>query len=201
MESRKSWCEGRCPTGWAVAAVGALAVVTWLASPVAAGEHPHTRQGWLVGFGVGVGGSETRSGAGTSDRSGGFAGSVRAGYAFSPKISLELDGSLWSWEEDGATVAFTVSGVGFNFYPGGQGLVLRAGVGSGTGRAAVRTGNTTVTRTEEGVGVLGGVAYEFRVTPRFALGPQVHIGWIDVDTFKADWVNVEVGLQWYFIPR
>jgi hypothetical protein len=51
------------------------------------------------------------------------------------------------------------------------------------------------------LGVFGGLGYEFRVTPRFALGPQINVGWMDLDSFNANWVNVELGFHWYFIRR
>ena len=80
-------------------------------------------------------------------------------------------------------------------------VVGAIGVGSGTGKASVQQGNVTVSSTEDGLGVFGGLGYEFRVTPRFALGPQVNVGWMNLDSFNANWVNVELGFQWYFIRR
>jgi len=183
--------------GWLVLA----AVLAWAAAsagPSAAASHPHLRQGWLVGFGLG-GGSAGTSGSGvSSNRESGFAASVRAGYAFNPRLSLELGGSAWTKDENGTTVTFGASGPVLCFYPGDQGLVLSAGVGVGTGEASIRQGNITISSTEHGLGVLGGIGYELRVTRRFALSPQIHAGWADLDNFNANWVNFELGFNWYF---
>lgn len=186
---------------WIVGCGCALVLASTAAGSAAAGTHPHVRQGWLVGFGIGGGSAGVDVPGVDSDREGGFGGSLRAGYAFNQRISLELGGSAWTREENGVTVAFAATGPTLNYYPGEQGLVLRAGVGSGTGKASVQQGNVTVSTTEDGLGVFGGVGYEFRVTPRFALGPQINVGWMDLDSFNANWVNVELGFHWYFIRR
>ncbi|HKQ59201.1 MAG TPA: outer membrane beta-barrel protein [Candidatus Eisenbacteria bacterium] len=171
------------------------------ASPAAAASHPHTRQGWLVGIGLGAGGLQVGDSGVSSNRETGGVGSLRAGYAFNSKLSLELDGTAWTRDDQGTRFTFAVSGVGLNFYPGESGLVLRAGVGGGTGKVEQQQGNVTVSATENGLGLMGGIGYEFRVTPRFALGPQVNVGWADLDSFNADWFTGELAVCWYFIKR
>jgi hypothetical protein len=166
--------------------------------PACAEMRPQTRQGWLVGVGLGGGTAGVSDG---TDREAGFAASLRAGYAFNNQLSLELGGTSWTKQENGTTVTFSAGGPMLSYYPGEQGLVLRLGVGGGSGDVSLESGNTTVTASESGLGAFGGVGYEFRVTPRFAVGPQIHGGWLSLDEFNADWINFEIGLHWYFIKR
>jgi hypothetical protein len=180
-------------------AVLALALGLMAAPPSDAAEmHPHTRQGWLVGLGIGAGTAGSSDG---SSRETGFGGTLRAGYAFNNRLSLELAGTSWVKEQDGTTLTFTAGGPMLSYYPGENGLVLQAGVGGGSGEVSAQSGNATVTATESGLGIFGGVGYEFRVTPRFAVGPQIHAGWVSLDEFNADWINFELGFHWYFIKK
>lgn len=201
MFSTRSQRPTRVPAVRSSLAIYACACLLAAASPAAAETHPHTRQGWLAGVGVGGGSAGLSANGNSSDRETGAAGSLRVGYAFNSQCSLELGGSAWTKETNGTTFTFTTGGPTLNYYPGESGLVLRAGVGGGSGEAQVTNGNVTVTATESGFGVMGGMGYEFRVTPRFALGPQVNVGWINLDSFNANWVTFELGVQWYFIKR
>ena len=165
---------------------------------VMAQSPPQTRNGWLVGFGLGAG-SAGVSGGGSRETGG--AVSLRLGYAFQPQFSLELDSNGWSKSQDGATLTFTVTGAALNYYPGAQGFVLRAGIGSGSGKLSASSGNTNVSATESGLGILVGAGYEFRVRRTFAIGPQLDYGWISLDGGKLNYVNGCLGFNWYFIPK
>lgn len=181
--------------------VCALVIVGSAAQPAFAEIQPSVRQGWLLGLGVGGGGAKVTVPGGSSDRESGPAASVRVGYAFDPRLSLELDGTGWTREQSGTRIIFSVWAPTLNYYPGQQGLVLRAGVGWGSGEALEQSGNVTISTRESGLGVLAGVGYEFRVTRRFALGPQIHGGWMDLDSFNANWATFDLGFHWYFVPK
>jgi len=137
----------------------------------------------------------------STNREGGFAGSLRAGYAFTPEISLELNSNAWVKEQNGTTVTFSVSAVALNYYPGASGLVLRGGVGVGSVDLSSSFGNTTYSSSESGLGLTVGAAYEFRVTRRFAIGPQIDFGWTDQTDYNTNHINGGLGFTWYFIPR
>jgi hypothetical protein len=181
-----------------------IAVILWTSTQVPAAQaamHPHVRERWLLGLGIGGGMLQTSGGGLYQDRETGAAASFRAGYAFSSQVSLEMDGTLWYRDESGTDFMFNVTGATINYYPRAMGLVLRAGVGSGSGEASQQQGNVTVSSSESGLGILGGVGYEFRVTPRFAFGPQIQYSWVDLDSFDSDWFNFELAACWYFIKR
>jgi hypothetical protein len=185
----------------AVVAAAAFMITTLVPTLASAETHPQTRQGWLVGFAVG-GGSAGISVPGVStERTGGGAGSLRVGYAFQPQISLELDSGGWTREEDGVTTTFSVGGVGLNYYPGAQGFVLRGALGYGNADVSISSGSTTTSASESGFGFLVGTGYEFRVRRTFAIGPEVEYGWTTLSGFDANFVNLNLGFNWYFIPK
>jgi outer membrane protein with beta-barrel domain len=184
-----------------VVSLGLAALAVMVPGPASAATHPHARGGWLVGLGIGGASAGVSIPGVSADRELGGGGSLRVGYAFSPRLSLELDGTAWTKEQGGQTITFSAGGPTLNFYPGETGLVMRAGVGVGTGEASQQFGSVTVTGSESGLGLLGGIGYEFRVTPRFALGPGVNVGWINLDSFDANWVTFELGATWYFIKQ
>jgi hypothetical protein len=180
----------------------ALIVATCVPSLCAAqGPHPNTRQGWLIGFAVGGGSSALTSNGNTTDREAGGAGFFRAGYAFRPECSVELNSTSWTKDVDGATWTLSLATAAINYYPGSTGLVLRAGVGVGTADASAKFGNTTVSASTSGFGFTAGAGYEFRVMRTFAIGPQVDFGWATTDEFDFNQINAGLGFTWYFIPR
>lgn len=180
----------------------AALVITMLSSTLAGAEtYPQTREGWLVGFGVGGGSAGLSANGESSNREGGFAGSFRVGYAFQPQVSLELDSNGWSREEGGTTTTFSVGTVALNYYPGGQAFVLRGGVGFGSADVSTQVGSKTLTGSESGFGLTLGAAYEFRIMRTLALSPQVDFGWMTLSEFDANYINGGLGLTWYFIPK
>jgi len=183
------------------AVIGLAVLVAFTSSPAAAESDAQIRQGWLVGLSAGGGSAQTTSNAGNSDREAGIAGSVRVGYAFTPTLSLDLSSNAWGKDKSGTTVTFSFAGPMLSFYPGATGLVLRGGVGVGTTTNSTTFGNTTISSHESGVGVSVGAGYEFRVTRRFALGPQVDFTWTDQDGYNTNHVNGSLGASWYFLPR
>jgi hypothetical protein len=179
--------------------LGLVALITLASSPAGAESYPQLRQGWLVGLGVGAGFADVTSG--NSDPRLGFAGSFRVGYAFNPTLSLELGSTAWAKVKNGMTTFMSFAGPTVNFYPGAMGLVLRAGVGVGSMDFEYPVGSTTATVSEDGLGLSAGAGYEFRVTRRFALGPQVDITWSHLDHYDTDHINGCLAFTWYFIPQ
>jgi len=74
-------------------------------------------------------------------------------------------------------------------------------VGFGTVTNSTDLGNATLTSHESGLGLSVGAGYEFRVTRRFALGPQVDFTWTDQDSFNSNHINGSLAVCWYFVPK
>lgn len=193
------------------AALFACALATnALAADAHTGPWPQAREGFLIGFGFGGGsagltGESTDPGgitvSGNSNREGGGTGSFRLGYAFTSQLALELDSDAWVKSEDSGDVSFSNGTVALNFYPGGQGFLVRGGVGFGTVSFSSSVSNVTVSLHESGFSALAGIGYEFRVKRTFALGPTVNYSYISTDSFKANWVDGELAFTWYFLPK
>jgi len=179
----------------------ALVSTLFAASTAIAGTHPHNHNGWSIGLGVG-GGTAGLSvdGGPDSDREGGVTGNFRVGYPLNEQFSLALESNGWSKSEDGSNVTFTATTIGGAFFPS-EGLVMRAGLGFGNSRFSTDLGGGTVSYTESGFGVNGGLGYEFRVLRTFAVGPQVDFGYASFDGGSVNWVGLGIQGNWYFIPN
>lgn len=190
--------RGTAPALGLAAVLVAALLVPALAS---ADPWPQTRgPGWFVGFGLGGGSAGIEIDGFDTDREGGAAGSFRVGYTFTDQVGLGLETNAWTKEENGVTFTFSAGAATLYFYPAG-GLVLRGGVGVGTGSVEFDQGGFTVSADEDGFGVTVGAQYDFRVTRTFSIGPQVDFSWMSLDTVDANYVNGGLSFNWYFIPR
>ena len=172
-------------------AVVAIGVVLAILLPAAAGAHPHTRDGFFIGLGLARGSAALGSGARSTPREGGSGGSFRMGYAINPKFALGLENNSWfTWGEGGAVTLGTFNAAA-SFFPA-EGLVLRAGMGGG-----YVAGFGDGTSGEVGTGWTVGGAYEFRVTPSFAIGPQIDYGHVKLRYVDGNYINVGLLLNWY----
>ena len=176
---------------------------------VAGAENPHTRGGFILGLNAGGGSAgltfeDLNGESSNSDREGGGAFNIRAAWAFNPQFAAGLEMNSWTKDEGGSTVTFDVTAAAATFYPGANGLFLRGGVGAGTVDVEFTddTG-TTVSASKSGLGLFGGVGYEWRLGRRWALGPMADFGWMSIDDvdggkLKVNYFNFTVGFDWYF---
>lgn len=183
--------------------VAALLLAAALAVPAVshAGPWPQTRaQSWFVGFGFGGGSAGIEVEGFDTDREGGAAGSFRAGYNFTDQLGLGLETNAWTKEEEDVTFTFSTACATLYFYPE-AGLILRGGLGLGTGTVEVQLPGPDLTADESGFGVTVGAAYDFRVTRTFSIGPQVDFAWMTLDSVDANYVSGGLSFTWYFIPK
>ena len=171
-------------------------------------QHPNTRQGFYIGFGVGAGsvGAECNS-CDDDDRSSGLSGYFRMGGTVSQHIQLGGDLIGWQNEEDGVEHALGVAAFAANIYPSAKGaFFLKVGLGGMT--YAEEEGDDEITA--RAPGVLFGLGYEFRVARNFALSPYFNafasapvrfaITGVDVPSgqeIKLNLVQFGLGLQWF----
>lgn len=195
----------------------AAALIVALGIPnLASATEPHERNGFLIGFGVGGGSAEATfsqdNESASSDRQGGGAASFRIGYALRPYLTLALESSAWVHEESiqgiDATWTLVSSVAGLTWYPQAGGFFLRAGLGLGQVGLDLEEGGVTVSAEDNGLGLLAGLGYEWRVGQKFALGPQLTFGGINLGDEKLDngttldasfnFVNLEIAFNWYW---
>lgn len=179
--------------------IAAMVLGLLLPALAAAGQWPHERDGVLLGLNLGGGSAGVTVDSFDSDRETGAAASGRIAYAFDPQWAVGLEGNVWTKKVDNQTWTFSVGGVAATFYPGGSGFFVRGGIGSGRVELEVDTGSVQVTASDNGFGFLVGAGYEWRLTRKFALGPEISYAYADIaDGFTLNYINTTVGLNWYF---
>jgi hypothetical protein len=106
-------------------------------------------------------------------------------------LSGELGNEEWYYSTFGGAV---------RWYPSGQNLYLRGGFGFGGISATLQDSQDTDGGTEfsdYGLGLLGSVGFDIRVTEGFVTGPRVDVVFLDVgEGVKALGVNVLFAFYW-----
>jgi hypothetical protein len=142
-------------------------------------RRPQAREGLLLSFGVG-GGSMFVSYP-NDGRTGAFDLDFRLGYGFSDRFQLFMDvdlgGAHYPYGDDIANWAFTLRGqtvlIGDR---AGNGLNLNAGIGTG-GVSRSNGYYYENVASASGLALAGGLSYDARVSPWFALSPEFFVTW------------------------
>jgi len=182
------------------AAVWAASLVL-AAPPAIAAGHPHQRDGWNVGFGLGGGSADRTYSGGTSfQREDGITGNIRVGIPMRKNMHFAIETNGWRKAQNGESVMFNALTGGVAWFPSG-GWVLRGGLGWGITTESVKFDSGNLVSTDTGFGANLGIGYEFRLTHTFSLGPQIDGGFITIESGDANWGSVGVQANWYFIPK
>ena len=183
----------------------ALISTVCMVIPASAGQ-PHDRNGFFMGFGLGAG---TAGWEGTTDRAGGGIGNFRLGYAPAPNVTVGLENSSWMKKESVGTIdltlMYTVTTFGVTYFPNNNGLYLKGGVGFASANfetivSLPGIGSGKGELDDTGFGLLGAAGYEWRLTEKFALGPEVEFAYLDVGGVfqNANYVSASLMLNWYW---
>ena len=180
---------------------GLVMTLALFALPAIVAAAPHTRGGFTLGLGLGGGSAGISANGNSSDRQSGTAGSFRAAYIFLPQFGVGIETNLWTKDQNGATLTFSVAAATLSYYPGASGLYLRGGVGVGTTELEAKIGSVTLSGSQDGLGVIGAGGYEWRLGRSFAIGPEIDFGYASLDGYTTNYVNGQLQFNWYFIPR
>jgi len=190
----------------AAALVLCIICVTGSTAPVFSEKHPD-RNGFFIGFGLGVGSAGWE---GEEDRAGGAVGNFRIGYAVAPNLTVGLESSSWVKREDSGilgelTLIYNVSTFGAAYFPGNGGFYLKGGIGFAAASFEdigylPGLGNSKFEIDQSGFGFLGATGYEWRLTRKFAIGPEVEYIYLNVgDPFMdADYISATIMMDWYW---
>ena len=182
--------------------IAGLVVMPMLASPAQAGSHPHDRSGFFIGFNLGGGTADINVDNFDTDREWGGAGNFRLGGAIKNNLLLGAESTAWVKDEDGATVSLSSLLFGVTYYPGDMGFFLRGGIGFGSSSfEADLGGGFRLSKDETGFALAGAVGYEWRLTGKFALGPQVEFTYMNIGGDLVDTANffdATLGFNWYW---
>jgi hypothetical protein len=193
-----------------IAAVFVL-VSTWSFGVATANPHPHQRTGFFIGLGLGWGNAGADLvGSTSTDREDSGSGNFRLGWAVTPSVTLGLENSSWvkTYAVAGAspatdlTLTTTASTFAVTVFPQNMGLYMRGGIGVASASVEIEPdGGPTLSDTEYGLGVLAAAGYEWRLTQKFALGPQLQWVFMNIDdevTESIDFFSATVQATWYW---
>lgn len=196
---------------------GVMAIATCVGASTASALEPHDRNGFFIGFGLGVGNASwdwsfespdsPSEGSGTID--------LRIGGAIRNDLMLGFESSSWVKDYDleaggskvgDAKVTFSTALFAATWFPGNRGFYVRGGLGVGTarGEVGVDLGGLAVLNVESddsGFAALAAMGYEWRLSRKFAIGPQVESFFLGVDGDVVDNVAVvdgSVQFNWYW---
>lgn len=208
-----------------VAALTLLIALTTVATRASADDHPHTRGGFVLGLGLGVGSAEGRLDDDrdvlfTTERTGGGAANFRIGYAANPSLVLGLESTVWGRTDEervfGGNVeistTLSITAFALTWYPTEGGFFARAGLGVGVARQEYDLGGVSAEIDGSGVGLLLAAGYEWRLTKTFALGAQFDLGFMNLGDLEVQDENgdptdaqvtfntssISVVANWYF---
>lgn len=176
-----------------------LVTIIVLAIPASAGNWPHERDGFALGFNIGGGSATAKPDVGTESSGGGGAAAFRLGWAFSNQFLVGFESTSWFGNTDiDADLTLSSNKINFTWYPAATGWLLRGGFGWGTAEfKGVLLGKTfTVSETGGSFGL--GAGHEWRLTRKFALGVALDYGTMELEDFRFDFVNFTAQLNWYF---
>lgn len=181
--------------------------VQFAAVPALAGQHAHSRTGFLIGFGFGWGNAGAEVQGLNPDRANSGAGNFRLGWALNERVTIGLENTTWikDYDVSGTTADLkltgTVTAFAVTVFPHNLGFYLRGGIGVATGTAEITSGGFTFDETETGFGALASFGYEWRLTPKFTLGPQFQYAYLNIDgdgTESVDFVSLSAQATWYW---
>jgi hypothetical protein len=182
----------------------ALAMFTLLAGSASAAGYSNVRDGWMYGLNLGWGwtrveADDTTNGSNPkSDWEDDLAGGLRVAFCPSETFAYGLDFSGWA-DYAGAfdTKAFWILAQA-HWFPGGQGFFLRGGAGLGSMSVSyLPVGYPRITESAGGLAWGGGVGWEARVSPSFAMGIAWDYRWTNVGEMAAILDNVTAENQMF----
>jgi hypothetical protein len=192
------------------ASLVALAVLVVMGASEATARRSHDRGGFYIGFGLGVGAAGWDWAFESEDDPGEGSGVLhfRIGGAIRDDLTLGFESSSWVKDWDlvalgldlgDAKANFNAATLAVTWFPGNVGFFMKGGVGIATARGEVEF--LSIDETDKGVAVLGAAGYEWRLTDKFALGPEVEVFFLGIDgDLVKDVVVVDGAMEftWYW---
>lgn len=179
-----------------------MVMVVLAAGSAFAGKYPHDHRGFFIGFNLGGGTADINVDDADTDREWGGTGNFRLGGAIKDNLLLGGEGTGWIKEEDGNTLALSTFLFAVTYYPGNEGFFLRAGMGFGTSSFEADAGDGfTLSKDETGFALAAAAGYEWRLTKKFAIGPQVEFNYLNIGGDLVDTANffdATLGFNWYW---
>jgi len=168
-----------------------LAALLVLSVSIASAQHPQTRKGFWIGFGLGYGSLSCTSCSST----GSVSGYLKLGGTIGPHLLLGGETNGWTKNESGTTVDAGNASFTAYYYPQpAGGFFLRGGAGFSTTRAS----NGGFSASSTGPGATAGVGYDMRVAANTSITPVFNFVWGHPDNgFNQSIVQLAVGVTFH----
>ena len=141
-----------------------------LGASVASAQHPQTRKGFWIGFGLGYG-SYGCTGCGST---GSISGYLKMGGTISKHFLLGGETNGWTKGESGTTLTTGNASFAAYYYPQpAGGFFLRGGVGFSEARAS----QGGLSASSSGPGATAGLGYDLRVGGNTSITPVANFVW------------------------
>lgn len=157
------------------------------------------REGFWIGFGVGVGSNMDSAAAGAR---GGVAGQFALGGSVTQQVLVGADLSGWARSQSGTTVSRGNAVAAVYYYPSlTSGFYLKGGLGAASASVSgsLTTGGTTttVTTTSTGFGTTVGGGYEIQAGSNFFIVPSADLLIQTINSHTSSVFLLTVGLLWH----
>lgn len=196
-------------------AFGVFVISTWIVlAPFRAFGDPPSRNGWAVGFGLGVGSVSWTWPDGERRHEVSASGDARFDWAVRNDCLVGIE--MWGWSKSysieyapenvpAETIVWAATPA-VTYFPANIGLFVRGGIGVGQGRLTVTPvpslGSAASDQTtDSGLALLAAAGYERQVTPHLALGAAAHIVYVALDQAPFDNVTayaLTAQFNWYW---
>ncbi len=146
-------------------ATGLSALLTALLATTAFAQQSQSREGFWIGAGLGYGSMGIScEGCADSDRVGAPSGYLKLGTAIRQNILVGVETNAWTKSELGVRLTMAnISGAVYWYPMATNGMFVKAGAGY----SALDAGGGGT----NGFGVLGGVGYDIRMSPKLSITP------------------------------
>ncbi|MCI5072546.1 autotransporter domain-containing protein [bacterium] len=153
------------------------------------------RKGFFIGFSLGGGGLNVDGG---DYRKGAYLGGLRIGGGISEDILLMAETNNAIGEEDGLTVTHGSLSFAAQFFFRDN-FYVRPAIGIATLQVDGSEGSFSFSSTSDaGFNASVSAGYEFRLSKRFALSPEITYAYSSVESITVSHYGAKAALQWYF---
>ena len=169
---------------------GVAAIVLAISLPAAAhAQNPQDRMGFWFNAGLGYGSLGQEN---VDSREGGLSGGLQIGTTLSQKLLIGAGANAWRKSENGATLTAATYTALVRFYPSATGgFFLNGGLGIGRVDMEVEGLGSAA---ENGLGVMLGLGYDFRVGRNVSVTPFWNGAAISNDAGSANFGQIGLGL-------
>ena len=162
-------------------------------------EGQATRDGFFIGFGLGVGSLEVED---VDDRENAVSGYFKLGGAINEKVLLGAESNAWvkNESESGADATLTsgsLSAVAYLYPSSSSGFYLKGGIGLARLDVEASGFGLSFSEAENGTAVTLGAGVDVGFGGRFAVTPYANLIYSSFEDGSTNLVQAGLGVNWY----